>query len=107
MCGCCGWKPTAVTPLLAVHTYSRYGWVPYLETGYQHVWVLWMEVSSGNTALCRANILRVQCALYLETGHQHVWVLWMEVYSRDTTLGGANILRVRGVLKSKYISVAS
>jgi hypothetical protein len=63
----------------------------YLETGYQHVWVLWVEVHSGDTTLSGANVFRV----YLQTGHQHVWVLWVEVHSRDTTLGCAHILRVR------------
>ncbi len=36
MCGCCGWKSTAVTPLLAVHTYSGYEGFCKVNT-FQHI----------------------------------------------------------------------
>jgi hypothetical protein len=37
----------------------RVRWVPYLETGHQHVRVLWVKVHSCDTTLGGANILRV------------------------------------------------
>jgi hypothetical protein len=52
-----------------------------LETGYQHVRVLWMKVHSGDTTLGGANVFRIWCVLYLDTGHQHVKVMWVKVHS--------------------------